>query len=470
VVGPYMQNFRAIHEALLARGGVVQVAGAAELGPALLRLVENRDQAEQLGERARQVAEAQRGTTETAAHECERLYEKRVPRISPGFWRLLLLSAPALGWEAAVRLRLAAYRKGWFARRRLNAYTICVGNLTTGGAGKTPLVAWLVERLGRGGHAPAVLTRGYGRSLSQTLILRPGDPANPADCGDEAVVLLRQFERSGLSTPIGIGANRYQAGMRLLSANSPSDRPHGETGPDVIVLDDGFQHLALERDLDLALIDVTNPFGGGEILPLGRLREPLTSLSRAGAILLTRTEPGRSYEELERRLRALNPQAPIFRSWTRPVGVVHFGNETESPLAALAGRRIAAFCGLGNPESFWRVLRLEGWNVVKRFAFGDHHRYSAQDLRRIADAARASNADLLLTTEKDVVNLSRGSDGLPALLHGAHPLVESLRDLHWLRIETVVEQGDELVRRIEEKMGRGRGRAPEPQARAQVRA
>lgn len=472
VVGPHMQNFRAIAETLLSQGGMVQVTGAAELGPALLRLVEHPAEATQLGERGRQVAEAQRGATTRAAEECERLFEKSVPRISPGLWRLLLLSAPALAWEAAARLRLAAYQRHWFARRRLNAFTVCVGNLTVGGAGKTPLVAWLVERLSRGGHAPAVLTRGYGRSSSQPLILRPGDRANPVDCGDEAAVLLRHFVRSGLSAPIGIGAKRYETGLRLLSANSASDAAsHREAAPDVVVLDDGFQHLALERDVDLVLIDVTNPFGGGRMLPLGRLREPLSSLSRAGAILLTRTEPGRSYDELERRLRALNPRAPIFRSWTRPVSVVRFGEETESSLAMLAGRRIAAFCGLGNPESFWRVLRLGGWNVVKRFAFGDHHRYSAEDLRRIAEGAAASNADLLLTTEKDVVNLVRGFEGLAASPHGDHPLVQTFRDLHWLKIETVVEQGDELLRWIEEQMaGRGRTRAREPQARAQVRA
>jgi 3-deoxy-D-manno-octulosonic-acid transferase len=473
VVGPHMQNFRAIAETLLSRGGMVQVAGVTELGPALLRLVENQDDALQLGERGRQVAEAQRGATEKAAQESVRLYRKRVPQISPGFWPRLLLGAPALAWEAAARLRLAGYRRAWFARRRLNAFTVCVGNLTAGGAGKTPLVAWLVERLSRGGHAAAVLTRGYGRSSSRDCIVRPGDCTDPGECGDEAVVLLRHFTRLGLNTPIGIGAKRYETGLRILAPNLvPGAGLHApETTPDVVVLDDGFQHLALERDLDMVLIDVTNPFGDGRMLPLGRLREPVSSLSRASAILLTRTEPGRSYDELERRLRALNGQAPIFRSWTRPVSVVQFGEEIESPLAKLGGRRIAAFCGLGNPEAFWRVLRLEGWKVVKRFAFGDHHRYSADDLRKIADGVASANADLLLTTEKDAVNLVDAASGLQASLPCDHPLARTFQDLHWLQIETVVEQEDELLRWIEEKMTRrGRARATEPQARAQVRA
>jgi tetraacyldisaccharide 4'-kinase len=470
VVGPHMQNFRAIAEALLSRQGMVQVGGAAELGPALLRLLENPGDAQRLGERGLQVAESQRGATDRAATVCEQLFRESSAESSPGLWARIVLGPLALLWGAAARLRLAAYAQGWLARRQLNTFTICVGNLTAGGAGKTPMVAWLVEQLGRTGHIPAVLTRGYGRSSSRNLVLRPGERAKPAACGDEAIVLLRHFERAGRNVPIGIGANRYDVGLQLLSTSGVPDAVSARrAAPDVIVLDDGFQHLALERDVDIVLVDVTNPFGGG-MIPLGRLREPVSSLSRAGAILLTRTEAGRSYDDLARRLRALNPQAPIFRSWTRPVCVVDSG-ETELSLGELTGRKIAAFCGLGNPESFWRLLRLQGWNVVKRYSFGDHHRYSADDVRQIAEGAAVSNADLLLTTEKDVVNLAAALQGSPASLQVDHRVVRTLRDLHWLKIETVVEQGDELLRWIEERMaGRGRPQAPEPQARAQVRA
>jgi tetraacyldisaccharide 4'-kinase len=244
----------------------------------------------------------------------------------------------------------------------------------------------------------------------------------------------------------------------------------GEGAPNVFVLDDGFQHLALERDVDLVLIDVTNPFGGGTMLPLGRMREPQSSLGRAGAIVLTRTEPGQSYEKLEARLRLLNPAAPIFRSWTRVMGVVSAGENSEAPLSSLAGRRILAFCGLGNPESFWRVLRRERIPVAQRLVFGDHHRYSMEDLLKIADAAAAANADLLLTTEKDVVNLPRGLDGPLPLAAGHTGQAQLLQGVHWLKIETHVEQGDELLRWIEEKIsGKVQPRVSESQARAQVR-
>jgi tetraacyldisaccharide-1-P 4'-kinase len=332
-----------------------------------------------------------------------------------------------------------------------------------------------------------VLTRGYGRSSSDSVVLRPGVTADPAGCGDEAIVLLRHFERAGLRASIGVGANRYDTGRRMLSENPEpaSSESSGASAlehaaaaqqsagaPDVLVLDDGFQHLKLERDLDLVLIDVTNPFGGGRLLPLGRLREPLSSLSRAGAILLTRTEPGQSYDELESQLRSWNPSAPIFRSSTRAVSVVGQAENSEEPLSNLAGRNVLAFCGLGNPESFWRVLRREGVQVVRRMAFGDHHRYSVEDLRSIANAAEASKADLLLTTEKDMVNLAHAADEALRGSNGAEPaLAEAFRGLHWLKIETTVERGEELLRLVEDQMaGKMPPRVSGSKARAQVRA
>lgn len=468
VVGPHMQNFRAVAETLLEQQGMVQVKEGGELSPAMLRLLENPEDAQQLGWRGRQVAKKQRGATPRIVAAAEQLVQESRVQISPGLFQRVLLGPAAALWGAAAHLRLTAYRNGWLNRRRLNAFTICVGNLTTGGAGKTPLVAWLVEHLSRAGHAPAVLTRGYRRSSSEPLVLHPGDRANPAGCGDEALMLQRLFERKGLKAPIAIGADRYESG-RMLSSNHESQT---ERAPNVLILDDGFQHLKLERDLDLVLIDVTNPFGGGSLLPLGRLREPLSSLKRAGAILLTRTEPGRSYEPLEEQLRAWNPRAPIFRSSTRAVSVVNAGNESESPLSTLAGCRILAFCGLGNPESLWRVLRRERLPVVGRMAFADHHRYTPQDLHEIAQAAVKTKADRLLTTEKDTMNLDPGASGPKFPLNGLEPaLATAFQNLHWLKIEAVVEQEREFLNWIEQRIsGKVRPRTSEGETRAQVRA
>jgi tetraacyldisaccharide 4'-kinase len=258
---------------------------------------------------------------------------------------------------------------------------------------------------------------------------------------------------------MGIGANRYEMGSRLLNARPADNAKTGtpDVTPDVIVLDDGFQHLALERDVDLVLVDATDPFGGGRMLPLGRLREPASSLNRAAAILLTRAEPGRSYAELEEKLRLLNPNAPIFRSWTRPLAAVEVSTGSEWPLADLADKRILAFCGLGNPESFWRVLRREGLGLVERLGFRDHHHYNQMDLERIALTAAARRADLVLTTEKDLVNLTGALD--PSMASTGE-IAKALRDsfanlpLCWLKIETVVEQGEELIGWIEERMSR----------------
>jgi tetraacyldisaccharide 4'-kinase len=332
------------------------------------------------------------------------------------------------------------------------------------------MVAWLAERLTQASHSPAVLTRGYRRSSSEEVILYPGDRADAADCGDEALMLLRRFESKGLRIPIAIGADRYQAGCRMLA---DAER-RTVSAPDVLVLDDGFQHLKLDRDLDLVLIDVTNPFGGEATLPLGRLREPLSSLSRAAAFLLTRTEPGRKYGDLEQRLRQWNPHAPVFHSWTRALGVASDAEQVR-PLTDLAGQRIVAFCGLGNPESFWRVLRREGLQVVRRIAFPDHHRYTPQNLEQIAQAVDDSNAGLLLTTEKDVMNLYHHAGSTRLALSGMEPpIAHAFEKLHWLPIETVVEQEEELLSWIEHRIsGKTLPKAPktaEAQARAQVRA
>ncbi len=470
IVGPHMQNFRAVAETLLEQRGMAQVNDSRDLAPALLQLLNNPAAAKQLGERGRKVAERQRGATARIVDASEQLLRQSRVQTSPSLFRSILLGPPALLWRAAASLRIAAYRNGWLRRNRLNAFTICVGNLTTGGAGKTPMVAWLVERLHQAGHTPAVLTRGYGRSSSGQTILYPGERADVADCGDEALMLLRLFEQKGLKVPIAIGADRYESGRRVLSSSAPRT----ESAPNVLILDDGFQHLKLERDLDFVLIDVTNPFGGGNLLPLGRLREPLSSLSRAGAILLTRTEPGQSYPTLEQQLRRWNRRAPIFRCSTRPVSVVHASNGSESPLSTLAGQRILAFCGLGNPESFWRMLRREGLQVVHRIAFADHHRYTPQDLQRIAQAADDSKAGLLLTTEKDMMNLIAGPNGSPLTSRFDPTLTGAIEKLNWLQIETIVEQEEQLLSWIKEKASGKTGttatKVTEGQARAQVRA
>ena len=298
--------------------------------------------------------------------------------------------------------------KRWYgtrAQRRLATPVISVGGLTVGGAGKTPLVLWLEEQLKQRGHRPAILTRGYRRRVAeQCTVVAPGERAAADRTGDEA----QMYVRAGVG-PIGISADRAQAGKRIEALWKP----------DVFLLDDGFQHWRLARSLDIVVLDALDPFGGGDTIPLGRLREPLTALQRAGAVVVARTAPGQSIAAIQALVRRHNATAPLFTS--RVIARGWRDAATGQP-ASLASP-VAAFCGLGNPDSFWRTLRGLGIAPVLRRAFPDHHRYTREELEQLG-------AQTLLTTEKDVANLP------PAL---------PLRVL-WLEIAVEVDEADELIR------------------------
>lgn len=426
VVGSTTQNFAEIVTALLAEKGLVQIAGADELGPTLLDLLSDRDKALTVGERGRRVAEAQRGATAKALDAGMRLYGDAVPVIVPGWGSRLLLGLPAIVWAAVARRKAAASASGQRPARRLKSFTLCVGNLTAGGEGKTPVVAWVVEQLCELGYRPAVLTRGYRRrSRDPWIVVGPKDEPTVEQIGDEAYLLWRGFRERGLDVPVGVGADRLQAGTEL----------EKQFSVDVVVMDDGYQHFGLQRDFDLLVVDASRPFGGGKMLPLGRLREPVTGASRAKAILLTKTQPEVSYGGIETEVRRWNQTAPIFRARTRAVTIIDASTGQESAFESLAGKKCVGFCGLGSPDSFWRTLDAEGVRPAERLAFRDHHRYTQADIARITDAARQANASVLLTTQKDFVNLQGvlAADKDQAMIFGGG------LQLVWLRIEQEVE-------------------------------
>lgn len=432
VVGPTMQNFAEVAEALLSERGMVRIAGEEELGPALLDLLRDRDAALAIGEHGRRVAEAQRGATARAIDAGMRLYSDAVPLAMPSWARRALLSGPAMIWGAVARRRAASFSAGTSSAKRLKSFTLCVGNLSAGGEGKTPVAAWLVERLCERGYRPAVLTRGYRRdSREPRIIVGPESEATAEQIGDEAYLLRRRFRDLAIGVPMGVGADRFQAGVEL-EARFPID---------VIVMDDGYQHFTLERDFDLLVVDASRPFGGGRMLPIGLLREPISGASRARAILLTKTQPGVRYNGIEEVLRGANPEAPIFRAQTRAAAIVDALSAAEKPLDSLAGEKCVGFCGLGSPDSFWRTLEAVGIHPVERLAFPDHHRYSARDIDKIAEVARRAGAGVLLTTEKDFSNLQSALD-LPQE-SGSARVCAALGPLRLfrLRVEQEVEPG-----------------------------
>jgi tetraacyldisaccharide 4'-kinase len=248
------------------------------------------------------------------------------------------------------------------------------------------MVMWLAERLIAEGQRPAILTRGYRGRASKH---HGGQPDS------DEVALLRM--RLGASAQLGVGKDRYASGQVL-----------ERHGAEWFLLDDGFQHLALHRDADVVLVDTSNPFGGGKLLPCGRLREPLSALRRASVVVITRSERAPAVESLVRR----NTEAPIFYAQVELKAVLRApALAVEWPLAGRSAARVFAFCGIGNPRAFFYDLRRWGFTVVGEKIFRDHHRYSPRDLVGLERAAAAVQADAMICTEKDMFNLREAGMG-----------------------------------------------------------
>jgi len=307
-------------------------------------------------------------------------------------------------YAAGARLRRTAYQQGWLKSRRLSSPVVSVGNLTMGGSGKTPLVAEVAEVLLANGRKPAILTRGYRREPGADLIaLEPAPHRNPdpRTTGDEPALLARMLPQ----VPMVICADRFRAGQLTET----------RFGADVHILDDGFQHLALARDVDLVAIDVTADVLRGAVLPAGRLREPLSALAQADVIVLTRTEI-RDPAETEKRVREINPKAPIFHCAMRLHSLVREDSGRAAEPEDWPTRPVCAFCAVGNPTAFFSDLRRWGFNPVAEITFRDHHVYSREDVEHLNRAAGEKGAVAFVTTEKDVMNLPSGLEfGLPVL-------------------------------------------------------
>lgn len=307
-------------------------------------------------------------------------------------------------YGAGARLRRRAFQQGWLKSRRLSRPVISVGNLTVGGSGKTPLVVEVAEILLRNGCKPAILTRGYRRKRGADLIaLKPQSQRNPDSrvVGDEPALLARTLPQ----VPIVVCTDRYRAGLLA----------EEQFGADVHILDDGFQHFALQRDLDLIALDVTQGVLQDAVLPAGRLREPVSALSRADVIILTRVEI-QDPALIEKQVKAKHPATPVFRCSMGLRGLIEAGSQKAIVTEDYRGHRVCAFCAIGNPSAFFSDLRRWGFNPVSEIALRDHHVYSKADIHRLNQAARKKKATVLLTTEKDLMNLPPLSDfELPVL-------------------------------------------------------
>ncbi|MEW6217926.1 MAG: tetraacyldisaccharide 4'-kinase [Thermodesulfobacteriota bacterium] len=294
--------------------------------------------------------------------------------------------------------RAWAYRRRLFAVTRLPVPVVSVGNLTLGGTGKTPLVVHLARLAQAHGRRPAVVSRGYRGTAAGpvTVVSRGGPPLiDAATAGDEPFLMARLLP----GVPVIISRRRALAGWHAVR----------ELAADLVILDDGFQHLALARDLDIVLLAGETPFGNGRIFPGGLLREPASALARAQVLVLTGQGADRPAPDLAALLDRLAPGCPVFASHYQPKDLVDAGQERQS-LAAVQGLPAFAFSGIGNPDSFAATLRAAGVTVAGHRAFADHHAYSRADLERLTAAALRCGARWLVTTEKDLVRLGPRPD------------------------------------------------------------
>jgi tetraacyldisaccharide 4'-kinase len=318
-----------------------------------------------------------------------------------------VLWLPAKLYELAVRLRIAAYEADYLKQRKLDATVISVGNLTLGGAGKTPMADYIARYLKSEGHSVAILTRGYARESSGMRVLN--DPSTDTvaagsyrEFGDEPLMLARALP----DIPIIVNKQRFEAGRWA----------ERRLGSEVLVLDDAYQHLALARDLNILLIDATDPLGGFEMPPFGRLREPLYGIKRADAIIVTRADRPFDQGQTQAIFKYYcGDKVPVMYFYSTITKLRHLATGEVYDAKSFAGWNVAVACGIGNPQAFAEDILQVGINIVSESFFGDHYGFKQEDLDRITRAARDAGADAIVTTEKDAVRLE-------GLTHGDVPI------------------------------------------------
>jgi tetraacyldisaccharide 4'-kinase len=275
---------------------------------------------------------------------------------------------------------------------RLDVPLVSVGNITLGGTGKTPICRLLASGFAERGMNPGIVTRGYGREGSGSVVLSSRhDAMSWHSCGDEPILYLED------GRPVAIDIDRARGAASLIDRFSCGS----------IVLDDGFQYVTLSRDADIAVIDACNPFGFGKLFPAGLLREPLTELRRATLFWMTRIDAAGAEKSSQARdaLSKMFPETPIVESVYKVSEAKSIGGGESPDIQSLRGARALAVSGLGNPEQFERTVEGVTGEAVIAYRFTDHHPYGDADLERVEDAAARAGADWIVTTEKDAVRL-----------------------------------------------------------------
>lgn len=418
--GPHTENVRASAAALLRTGGGTVVRDGDELAGQWLDLLENPQKRARTGAAAgqavresskavdrtldlldRQILDPELRETGLAGYPSP--YSSRFPPGTPFITRLMdpgerapairlmrcALLPPSLLMGMAVGLRNGMYDRKLLNSDRLPVPVISVGALTVGGAGKTPVVRYLARQLADAGYRPAVLSRGYGRKTGTTRHAPPGGAWQ--EVGDEPAFLATALT----DVPVIVGPSRTAAGRLAI------DR----FGADVLLLDDGFQHRRTGRQIDIVVHDASSRLTPGRLLPAGPFREPVTSLGRAHALVLTRTDQARSAVADTARIKAEFPHLALIETVYDPAGLRRLEDDTKLPLEWLAGRDVLVLCGIANPASFARTVADAGARVTRTIAYPDHHPFTPSELDRALSLATASGAERIVTTEKDAVRV-----------------------------------------------------------------
>ena len=323
---------------------------------------------------------------------------------------LTLLTPLSYLYAATAKLRNWLYDCRLLKSKQLPCTVISVGNIASGGTGKTPVVIWIAKALLDAGRRPAILLRGYHRQnkIPGSQVVSDGREivASVETSGDEAVMIARDLP----SVPVLIGKNRYEAGCHTLE----------RLKCDVLILDDGFQHRKLKRDLDIVTVDATQPFGTGKPLPAGTLREPVSALRRADLIMLTRVDMAESAGKIREDIAKLVGDTPIIESRHEPTRLYRLGGGGNVDFCLLKGKNLLAVCGIGNPGAFVETLHRYAPEAIDLLPFPDHHQYSRADVARIRQEAHRAGADYIIVTRKDELKLSafvaEGGDALPILV------------------------------------------------------
>lgn len=306
----------------------------------------------------------------------------------------LALTPLSVAYGTGVRIRNGLYRCGVLKSFDIAAPVISIGNLTTGGTGKTPLVEFVAARLAADGRRVCVLTRGYRRQSSGRVLVSNYDQvlADVSAAGDEGLLLAERLR--GRAAVIA-DANRVAA-ARWAIENLQSD---------VFILDDAFQHQQIRRDLNIVTVDAANAWGNGKILPAGILREPLKELARADCIVITRADESSQMDHLRIAIRQVAPESRVFTSQMKPFAPRPLPGATQTCETLIPHMPVAAFCGIGNPASFFSLIRRQGHALTYTRAFADHYNYRQSDIDGFIKEAIVRGAKAVVTTAKDAVKI-----------------------------------------------------------------